>query len=74
MKGGIQLEEFDILPPDLIESKILLIRGIKVMLDQSLADLYQVETKALNQAVRRNLRRFPDDFKFQLPRKRLMNF
>ena len=53
------MEEFDILPPDLIESKILLIRGIKVMLDQSLADLYQVETKALNQARQEKFKEIP---------------
>jgi hypothetical protein len=62
------LEKMDILPPELIESKILLIRGKKVMLDQSLAELYRVETRALNQAVKRNLPRFPEDFMFQLTR------
>lgn len=45
---------------------ILLVRGQKVMLDSDLADLYEVTTKALNQAVRRNLERFPTDFMFQL--------
>ncbi len=60
------MEKMDILPPELIESKILLIRGKKVMLDQTLANLYQVETKVLNQAVKRNLDRFPEDFMFQL--------
>ena len=45
---------------------ILLIRGQKVILDKDLADLYEVETKALNRAVRRNLDRFPPDFAFQL--------
>jgi hypothetical protein len=49
-----------------IENMIYLIRGQKVMVDSDLADLYQVETKALNQAVRRNLDRFPKDFMFQL--------
>src|SRR5262245_53230711 len=42
------------------------IRGFRVRLDRDLADLYQVETKALNQAVRRNPERFPSDFMFQL--------
>ena len=60
------MEKMDILPPELIESKILLIRGKKVMLDQSLAELYRVETRALNQAVKRNFPRFPEDFMFQL--------
>ena len=49
-----------------IETKILLIRGQKVMLDADLAELYEVETKVLNQAVKRNIERFPDDFMFQL--------
>ena len=49
-----------------IEQAILLLRGQKVMLDRDLAALYGVETKNLNQAVRRNLDRFPADFMFQL--------
>jgi len=49
-----------------IESRILLIRGQKVMLDADLAELYEVETKELNRAVKRNIERFPDDFMFQL--------
>ena len=49
-----------------IENKIYVIRGHKVMLDSDLAGLYQVETKALNQAVKRNLARFPKEFMFQL--------
>jgi len=53
----------------LIESSILLIRGKKVMLDADLAKLYHVDTKALNQAVRRNRDRFPADFMFRLSRK-----
>ncbi len=51
---------------DRIESRILLIRGQKVMLDSDLADLYGVEVRTLNQAVHRNLSRFPGDFMFQL--------
>jgi len=53
-------------PVELIERRIYLIRGQKVMLDADLAELYQVETKALNQAVRRKPERFPEDFRFQL--------
>ncbi len=53
-------------PVALIESRILLIRGHKVLLDADLAVLYQVETGALNRAVRRNAGRFPEDFMFQL--------
>lgn len=50
----------------LIQSKIYEIRGQKVMLDFDLAELYQVETRVLNQSVKRNLKRFPSDFMFQL--------
>src|ERR1700726_4030120 len=53
-------------PVELIERRIYVIRGQKVMLDADLAELYQVLTKAVNQAVRRNLDRFPEDFMFQL--------
>ncbi len=49
-----------------IESKVLLIRGERVMLSQHLAELYEVEPKILNQAVKRNIERFPEDFMFQL--------
>ena len=49
-----------------IESKMFLIRGNKVMLSHHLAELYEVETKVLNQAVKRNIERFPGDFMFQL--------
>ena len=52
-----------------IQNKIFLIRGKKVMLDRDLANLYSVDTKALNQAVKRNLERFPEDFMFQLNKK-----
>jgi len=55
-----------VLSGPLIEKRILLIRGQKVMLDEDLADLYGVETKALKRAVRRNRSRFPDDFMFVL--------
>lgn len=54
------------MPVELIARRIYLVRGQRVMLDSDLAELYQVTTKALNQAVRRNSRRFPDDFLFQL--------
>ncbi|MDP2759692.1 MAG: ORF6N domain-containing protein [Sideroxyarcus sp.] len=56
-----------------IESQIFLIRGQKVMLDDDLAALYEVETKALNRAVKRNLDRFPEDFMFQLSADELAN-
>ena len=50
----------------LIQNKIYEIRGVKVMLDRDLAELYQVTTGNLNKAVKRNIRRFPPDFMFQL--------
>ena len=50
----------------LIQNKIYEIRGYKVMLDFDLAELYEVETRVLNQAVKRNSKRFPMDFMFQL--------
>ncbi len=55
-----------LIPPERIEGRILLIRGHRVMIDAELAQLYNVETRALVQAVKRNLLRFPDDFMFQL--------
>ena len=58
-----------LIAPDMIENKILFIRGKKVMLDRDLAKIYEVETKVFNQAVKRNLERFPSDFMFQLTRK-----
>lgn len=51
---------------EVIANKIILIRGKKVMLDSDLAELYGVKTKAFIQAVKRNIKRFPDDFMFQL--------
>jgi hypothetical protein len=58
----------NIVPVERIVSKIYLIRNTKVMLDMDLAALYEVETRVLKQAVRRNISRFPDDFMFQLTR------
>ena len=55
-----------LVPTERIEQHILLVRGEKVMLDSDLAELYAVETRALIQAVKRNLARFPEDFMFQL--------
>lgn len=51
---------------ELIKHKIFELRGLRVMLDYDLAELYRVETRALNQAVKRNIERFPDDFMFQI--------
>ena len=58
-----------LIPAEVIERKIYLIRGHKVMLDSDLAELYGVTTKRLNEQVRRNLKRFPSDFMFQLSSK-----
>jgi hypothetical protein len=55
-----------LVPVELIASKIYLIRGVKVMLDSDLAELYGVETRSLIQAVKRNIERFPSDFMLQL--------
>lgn len=64
--NGSSLDEHLPVAVALIERRIYLIRGHKVMLDSDLAELYQVLTKNLNLAVRRNLQRFPKDFMFQL--------
>ncbi|MEI7481369.1 MAG: ORF6N domain-containing protein [Elusimicrobiota bacterium] len=56
----------DIIPLEMIEQKILVIRGQRVMIDRDLAGLYEVSTKVLNQAVKRNLESFPEDFMFCL--------
>jgi phage regulator Rha-like protein len=56
-----------------VQNKIVNIRGIKVMLDFDLAQLYEVETRVLNQTVKRNIARFPSDFMFQLDKTELEN-
>jgi hypothetical protein len=63
----------DLIPDELILNKIYLIRGRKVMLDMDLAELYGVETKHLKRAVRRNEKRFPPDFMFELVHEELEN-
>ena len=57
-----------------IQSKIYEIRGQKVMLDRDLAEMYGVETRVLNQAVKRNIERFPEDFMFQLTDEEVRNW
>jgi ORF6N domain len=59
-----------LVPRERIEQTILVIRGHRVMLDSDLAELYGVSSKALNQAVKRNTGRFPNDFMFRLTKKR----
>lgn len=68
-----QKENLAVIPDELVMNKIFLIRNQKVMLDSDLANLYQVETKVLNQQVKRNLKRFPEDFMFQLTEKEFEN-
>ncbi len=60
------MNEISLINEENIKNKIFTIRGMQVMLDRDLAELYEVETKVFNQAVKRNENRFPDDFRFQL--------
>src|SRR5262245_20394760 len=59
-------EDHALIPAEVIEKRILLIRGQKVMLDSEFAKIYGVGTKRLNEQVKRNFKRFPPDFMFQL--------
>jgi hypothetical protein len=63
---SMTMKKHSLLPDELIINKIILIRDQKVLVDRDLADLYGVETRVLNQAVKRNIKRFPDDFMFQM--------
>jgi len=63
----------DLIPAEIIERRIFILRGRKVMLDRDLAALYGVETKALNRAVRRNAYRFPSDFMLELTSAEMKN-
>ena len=56
----------ELIPQETIENRILMIRGLKVMIDRDLAQLYGVSTKRLNEQVKRNIERFPGNFMFQL--------
>ena len=62
-----------VIPREIIENKIFIIRDKKVMLDRDLAELYNVQTKQLTRQVRRNIERFPKDFMFQLSKEELEN-
>ena len=66
-------EDASIIPIERVEQSIYLIRGHKVMLDRDLAGLYGVETRVLNQAVKRNAERFPADFMLELTREEIRN-
>src|SRR4030043_765557 len=63
-----------IVPREAIVQKIIFLRGEKVLLDRDLAELYSVQTKALKQAVRRNIKRFPRDFMFELTEEEFKNW
>jgi phage regulator Rha-like protein len=72
----LEASSTDRLPPPaaFIERRIYVIRGHKVMLDSDLAEIYEVPTKRLNEAVKRNLARFPEDFMFQLSNEEMENW
>ena len=67
------MKEESVLSEGVVISKIRMIRGQKVMLDSDLAELYEVETRVLNQQVKRNIKRFPEDFMFQLTKDEFVN-
>ena len=58
---------------EIIKQNIYTVRNVKIMLDRDLAELYEVETRVLNQAVKRNIELFPSDFMFQLNKEELEN-
>ena len=68
------MKDLQILPDETIINKIFFIRGHKVMMDRDLAELYGVDTRTLNQSVKRNLKRFPEDFMFQMTPQELKNW
>lgn len=67
------MNNIKIIPQEIIENKILLMRGRKIMLDRDLASLYGVKTAQLTRQVRRNIERFPSDFMFQLTKEEFVN-
>ncbi|RLG28708.1 ORF6N domain-containing protein, partial [Methanosarcinales archaeon] len=64
----------ELIPVERIVAKIYRIRNTKVMLDRDLAEVYEVETRTLKQAVRRNIKRFPPDFMFELTKEEFANW
>ncbi len=70
----VKKDNLVVVPDEVVMNKIYVIRNQKVMLDRDLAELYQVETKVLKQAVKRNLDRFPDDFMFEMTENELTNW
>ncbi len=63
---SVQVQNAEVVTYVVVENKILSVRGTQVILDRDLSELYGVETRTLNQAVTRNLERFPEEFRFQL--------
>jgi len=72
-QSPVQIKESETTAIDQIQSRILVVRGIRVILDSELARLYDASTKRLNEQVRRNPKRFPPDFCFQLTRQEVAN-
>ncbi|MFA6197222.1 MAG: ORF6N domain-containing protein [Sulfurimonas sp.] len=68
------MNEISVMNEETIKDKIYSIQGLQVMLDRDLAKLYQVQTKVLNQTVRRNIERFPEEFMFQLTKDEIENW
>jgi hypothetical protein len=73
-KMSFMKKDLTVIPVEIIERKIYLIRGMKVMLDRDLAFLYEINTKVLIQAIKRNKDRFPYDFMFQISEKEFKNW
>jgi len=69
-----QTEKSVTVADEIVMSKIYMIRDQKVMIDRDLAELYGVETRVLNQSVRRNIKRFPSDFMFQMTKEEMENW
>ena len=67
-----QLQNNEVVVTTPIESRIMSIRGNQIMIDRDLAELYGVETKRLNEAVKRNIERFPERFRFQLTKEEMV--
>ena len=63
-----------LLPDETIMNKILMLRGKRIMIDKDIAELYGVTTKRLNEQVKRNVKRFPEDFMFQLSQQKKMRW
>ena len=70
---GAGKPEFSLIDENLLKSRIYTIRGVKVMLDADLAEIYGYSTKDFNRQVKNNIERFPEEFRFQLSRKELEN-